>query len=63
MEHVHNTQCHHQYLKTKNEENIIEPAHNKNYKNGCEPSEDSDQPGHLPSFISLRCSHEESLGP
>ena len=28
----------------------------------CAPSEDSDQPGHLPSLISLRCLHEESLG-
>ena len=29
----------------------------------CAPSEDSDQPGHPPSLISLRCPHEESLGP
>ena len=27
------------------------------------PSEDSDQPGHPPSLISLRRPHEESLGP
>ena len=27
------------------------------------PSEDSDQPGHPPSLISLRCPHEETLGP
>ena len=27
------------------------------------PSEDSDQPGHPPSRISLRCPHEEALGP
>ena len=26
----------------------------------CAPSEDSDQPGHLPSH---RCPHEETLGP
>ena len=26
------------------------------------PSEDSDQPGHLPSLISLRCPHEETTG-
>ena len=26
------------------------------------PSEDSDQPGHPPSLISLRCLHEETLG-
>ena len=29
----------------------------------CAPSEDSDQPGHLPSLISLHCPHEESLDP
>ena len=27
------------------------------------PSEDSNQPGHPPSLISLRCPHEETLGP
>ena len=32
-------------------------------KNECAPSEDSDQPGHPPSLISLCCPHEESLGP
>ena len=35
----------------------------KTYKMGCVPSEDSDQPGHSPSLISLCCLHEESLGP
>ena len=29
----------------------------------CAPSEDSDQPGHPPSMISLHCPHEETLGP
>ena len=29
----------------------------------CAPSEDSDQPGHPPSLTSLRCPHEENLGP
>ena len=29
----------------------------------CAPSEDSDQRGHPPSLISLRCPHEETLGP
>ena len=29
----------------------------------CAPSEDSDQPWHPPSLISLRCLHEETLGP
>ena len=35
----------------------------QNQQNDCAPSEDSDQPGHLPSLISLRSPHEESLGP
>ena len=42
---------------------LFEPAHDKTYKMACAPSEDSDQPGHPPSLISLRCPHEESLGP
>ena len=29
----------------------------------CAPSEDSDQPGHLPSLTSLCCTHEETMGP
>ena len=29
----------------------FEPAHDKTYKMACAPSEDSDQPGHLPSLI------------
>ena len=29
----------------------------------CAPSEHSDQPGHMPSLISLRCLHEETTGP
>ena len=36
--------------------------HDKTYKMTCAPNENSDQPGHLPSLISLRCPHEESLG-
>ena len=34
-----------------------EPAHDKTYKMACAPSEDSDQPGHLPSQSdqTLRC--------
>ena len=35
----------------------------QNQQNGCGSSEDSDQPGHLPSLISLRCPHEETLSP
>ena len=34
---------------------INEPQHDKTSKLTCAPSEDSDQPGHLPSLISLRC--------
>ena len=34
----------------------------QNQQNGCASNEHSDQPGHLPSLISLRCLHEESLG-
>ena len=30
-----------------------EPVHNKNYKMACAPSEDSGQPGHSPSLISV----------
>ena len=30
-----------------------EPAHVKTYKMACAPSEDSNQPGHPPSLISL----------
>ena len=40
-----------------------EPPHDKTNKMACAPSEDSDQPGHLPSLISLRCPHEGSLSP
>ena len=40
-----------------------EPPHDKTNKMACAPSEDSDQPGHPPSLISLRCPHEESFGP
>ena len=42
---------------------ISEPPHDKTNKMACAPSEDSDQPGHPPSLISLRCPHEGTLGP
>ena len=42
---------------------IYEPPHDKTNKMACAPSEDSDQPGHPPSLISVRCLHVESLGP
>ena len=41
----------------------IEPPHDKTNKMACAPSEDSDQPRHPPSLISLRCPHEKGLGP
>ena len=40
-----------------------DPSHDKTNKMTCAPSEDSDQPGHPPSLTSLRCPHEETLGP
>ena len=40
---------------------INEPPHDKTNKVACAPSEDSDQTGHPDQ--SLRCPHEESLGP
>ena len=47
-----------------------EPHHDKTNKMACVPSEDSNQPGHLPRLIrifaadqSLRCPLEESVGP
>ena len=39
-----------------------ESAYDKTYKMACALSEDSDQPGHPPSLISLLCPHEESWG-
>ena len=45
------------------EESIYEPPHDKTNKMACAPNEDSDQLGHPPSLISLRCPHEESLVP
>ena len=42
---------------------VNEPLHDKTNKITFVHSEDSDQPGHLPSLISLRCPHEETLGP
>ena len=40
-----------------------EPAHDKTNKMACVPGEDSDQPGHPSSLISLPCPLEETLGP
>ena len=40
-----------------------EPPHDKTNKMTCAPSEKSDQTGHPPSLISVRCPHGESMGP
>ena len=40
-----------------------EPPHDKTNKMTRAPSKDSDQPGHPQSDQSLRCPHEDSLGP
>ena len=40
-----------------------EPKGSGELKMACAPCEDSDQPGHSPMLISLRCPHEKSLGP
>ena len=42
------------YVKESNQIKC-EPAHDKTTKIACAPREDSDQPGHPPSLISLRC--------
>ena len=42
---------------------IYEPEHDKTNKKMDVPIEDSDQPGHPISLISLRCPYEETLGP
>ena len=41
---------------------IVLPQHDKTSKMTGAPSEESDQPGHLPSLISFCCSHTERLG-
>ena len=40
-----------------------ELPHDKTNKMAIAPSEDTDQPVHPLSLISLRCPHEETLGP
>ena len=39
------------------------PSQDKTNKMPCTHSKNSDQPGHLPNLISLRCPHKESLAP
>ena len=46
-----------------NTSQVFEPQHDKTNKMTCVPSKNSDQPGHPPTLISLRCPHEEALGP
>ena len=42
---------------------LHEPPHDKTNKMSIAPSEDTDQPVHPPSLISLHCPHKETLGP
>ena len=42
---------------------VFMPKHDKTNKTTCAPSEESGMPGYHPSMISLRCKHEEPLGP
>ena len=42
---------------------INKSLHDKTNKMTLVPSEDSVQPGHLPSLISLCCPHEETFDP
>ena len=44
----------HQF-ETAAKNKINEPHRDKTNEIACAPSEDSDQPGHPPSLISLRC--------
>ena len=44
--------CH--WLPIKHTSKTDQPVHDKTNKKTCVPSEDSDQPGHPPSLISLR---------
>ena len=62
-QHLH---CSHTLYETRGslrQRAINEPSQDKTDKMVCATSEDSDQPGHLPSLISLHCRHEESLVP
>ena len=43
------------HLKLCGSDFIFEPTHYKTNKMACVPSEDSDQPGHPLSLISIRC--------
>ena len=55
------------YTKTERNRSLVNilnmSQHDKTDKVTCTASEDSDQSGHLPSLISLRHSHVETLGP
>ena len=42
---------------------MIEPLHGKTNKITCAPSEDSDQPGHLPSLIRVFAVHMKKHWP
>ena len=55
--------CHHCHHHSKWVLFLFEPLHDKTNKMICAPSEGSDQPGHLPCLIRVRCPHEETFGP
>ena len=50
-------------LKKEKDPYLNKPLHDKTNKMTCGPSEDSGQPEHPPSLISLHCPHDETLGP
>ena len=47
----------------RNSQQLNDLQHDETNKLTCAPSKDSDHPGHPSSLISLRCPHEETLGP
>ena len=51
------------HTNTKLRQQRIEPWHDKTNEVTVYPAKTQDQPGHPHSLISLRCPHEESLGP
>ena len=48
--------------KQKTKQNAYEPRHDKTNKMAVRPA-NTQQNGYAPNLISLRCPHEESLGP
>ena len=48
-----NRECGYTCHKVNEDTKSNEPVHDKTYNMACAPSEDSDQPGHQPSLISV----------